>query len=78
MKPTISELQPLFYKALGKKADITENTIKKDMPLWDSINHITLISEIQDHFKITFKISEIQKIDSVKTLMEILDTKLPG
>ncbi len=76
MKPTISELQPLFYKALGKRADITESTVKKDMPIWDSINHITLINEIQDHYNVTFKISEIQRIDSVKTLMEILETKL--
>ena len=77
MKTTISELQPLFYKALGKKADITESTIKRDMPIWDSINHITLINEIQDHYKISFKISEIQRIDSLKTLLEIMETKLP-
>ncbi|MGP8214578.1 MAG: acyl carrier protein [Bacteroidia bacterium] len=76
MKPTISELQQLFYKALGKKADIDENTVKKDMSLWDSINHITLISEIQDYYKISFSISEIQKIDSVKTLLEIIEKKL--
>ncbi|HXP48668.1 MAG TPA: acyl carrier protein [Bacteroidia bacterium] len=76
MKPTISELQQLFYNALGKKADITENTVKKDMVMWDSINHITLINEIQDHYKITFKISEIQRINSVKELMEIIEQKL--
>jgi acyl carrier protein len=76
MKPTISELQQLFYNALGKKADITENTVKKDMVIWDSINHITLINEVQDHYKVTFKISEIQRINSVKELMEIIEQKL--
>ena len=76
MKPTISELQQLFYNALGKKADITEDTVKKDMVIWDSINHITLINEVQDHYKVTFKISEIQRINSVKELMEIIEQKL--
>ncbi|HTB32751.1 MAG TPA: acyl carrier protein [Bacteroidia bacterium] len=75
MKPTISELQPLFYKALGKKADITENTTRKDMPLWDSINHINLIMDIQDFYKVSFNTSDIQKIDSVKNLIEILEKK---
>ena len=76
MKPTISELQQLFDRALGKKITITETSAKKDMPVWDSINHITLINEIQDHYKIRFTISEIQRIDSVKSLLEILDKKL--
>ncbi len=75
MKPTISELQPLFYKAFGKKADITENTTRKDMSLWDSINHISLIMEIQDHYKITFATPDIQKIDSVKTLLDMIEKK---
>jgi len=76
MKPTISELQPLFYKALGKKAEITESTTRKGMPIWDSINHISLIMELQDHFKVSFNTTEIQKIDSVNTLAEILEKKL--
>ena len=76
MKPTISDLQLLFYKALGKKADITESAIKKDMPLWDSVNHINLIIELGDHYNISFTTTEIQKIDSVKILLEILERKL--
>ncbi len=76
MKPTISELQQVFYNALGKKATISENTVKKDLPLWDSINHITLISELQEHYKVSFTVSEIQRIDSVKALVDILEKKL--
>jgi acyl carrier protein len=75
MKPTISELQPLFYRALGKKADITENTTRKNMPLWDSINHINLIMDVQDFYKVAFNTTEIQEIDSVQHLIEILEKK---
>lgn len=76
MRPTISELQPLFLRALGKKATITESTIRKDMSSWDSISHIGLIMEIQDHYKVSFNTTEIQKIDSVSMLMDMLEKKL--
>ena len=45
------------------------------MPLWDSINHINLIMDIQDFYKVSFNTSDIQKIDSVKNLIEILEKK---
>jgi acyl carrier protein len=43
---------------------------------WDSLSHITIISEIEEEFKIKFKLKELNKLKNIGSLIEIVQSKL--
>jgi acyl carrier protein len=75
MNITISELQDIFQSALDEPVIITEETKRDDVESWDSINHLNLIVELEDKLKISFTKEEIEHLDSVKQLIDIIQSK---
>ena len=60
-----------------------EDSFREDMPPedieeWDSLSHMTLVSEIEKEFGVTMEIDEISEMDSVKNVVEVLKKKLGG
>lgn len=51
---------------------------KDDLKSWDSIGHLNLIVEIEDQLGITFQIEEIEKIDSLASLLTLINIKANG
>jgi acyl carrier protein len=51
---------------------------KDDLKSWDSIAHLNLIVEIEDQLGITFQIEEIEKIDSLASLLTLINIKANG
>ena len=43
---------------------------------WDSLSHISIISEIEEEFKIRFKLKELNKLKNIGSLIEIVQSKL--
>jgi len=44
-----------------------------DVDLWDSLNHLRLITAIEVEFDVTFSMSDIQSIDSISKLNELVE-----
>lgn len=44
---------------------VTDTTTSNDIEDWDSLIHITLVSEIEDEFDIHFKMKEVTKMKDV-------------
>jgi len=76
MKTSLEEIQKIVNAAFQVNVKIKEDTQRKSLPLWDSRSHITLIYELEDFYKVSFTIPEIEQIDSIKILREILEKKL--
>lgn len=55
---------------------LKEETTANDVEDWDSLSHIQLIVEIEKHFKIKFKASEIQNLKNVGGMCEIILKKI--
>lgn len=47
-----------------------------DVDAWDSLNHINLMSAIENEFKIRFALGELQKIKNVDVLIEMIMKKI--
>ena len=65
--------QDIFIKSLsinGKKFD--ENIKYNEIPEWDSIGHMTLISGLEEEFNISMETDDIVDFSSFKKGMEIL------
>ena len=65
--------QDIFIKSLsinGKKFD--ENIKYNEIPEWDSIGHMTLISGLEEGFTISMETDDIVDFSSFKKGMDIL------
>jgi acyl carrier protein len=49
---------------------------RREIPLWDSLQHAQLILELQKEFKIRFTTDEILCGDSYATMLKMLQQKL--
>jgi len=63
-----------FVEGLGVDESKVEETLKyNDIPEWDSIGHMTLISNLEEKFKITIETDDIVDFSSFKKGKEILN-----
>ena len=68
-----NKYQDIFIKSLdmdSKKFD--ENIKYNDIPEWDSIGHMTLISGLEEGFKISIETDDVIDFSSFKKGYEIL------
>ncbi|HJP17143.1 MAG: hypothetical protein CMD96_06955 [Gammaproteobacteria bacterium] len=63
----------LFSSVLDvKKEKITVETSMDDLPEWDSLAHISLVSAIEEEFKVSMSMDEITSMLSIKSAIEII------
>jgi len=66
----------IFIESLSIKSDAFSEEIKyNDVPEWDSIGHMTLMSELEEEFKITLETDDIIDFSSYKKGIELLGSK---
>ena len=63
-------------KSLSIEPNAFSEEIKyNDVPEWDSIGHMTLMSALEDEFKITLETDDIIDFSSYKKGIELLGSK---
>ena len=67
-----------YKKTFIKSLSIDENSFKdtleyNEIPEWDSIGHMTLMSGLEEEFKITLETDDIVDFSSFKKGIEILN-----
>ena len=66
----------IFIETLSLKEELVNDNLKyNDVPEWDSIGHMTLISGIEEEFKISMETDDIIDFSSYKKGIEILESK---
>lgn len=69
----LKTLNLIFKKVLNdKKLDLKYSTKTKDIKKWDSLNHVKIILECEKRFKIKFNMNDINKINNVKSLVNLI------
>ena len=56
-----------------KKSDLNEHFTYKDVEQWDSLCHLTLISELEDAFGVMFETDDILHFGGYENGMKILE-----
>lgn len=70
---SVKKYKQIFAKVFSLKEDYNFNNLKyQDIPEWDSIGHMTLISELENAFKISIDTDDIVDFSSFKKGQEIL------
>jgi acyl carrier protein len=58
-----------------KESDYNENLTSNDIVSWDSLRQMDLINSLEEEFEIALDMEDIIKINSIKTIIEVLNNK---
>lgn len=53
--------------------EITDNTTANDIEDWDSLTHITLISEVETAFNFKFSMKDVLNMKNVGEMLDLLE-----
>lgn len=77
MENILQKLNEIFIDVLdNKNIKLTRETTAADVEEWDSLNHIHLVVEIEDFYKISFTSGEMQNWKTVGELCDNIAAKL--
>lgn len=66
-------LKKVFH---SNEISITELTTAKDIHGWDSLTHMTVIAELEEHFAIQFTFDEVSDFNCIGDIMQAITEKL--
>ena len=66
------KLNEVFSDVFDEEIIVTENTTAADIDEWDSLTHITLISEVEDVFGIKFSMKDVLGMKNVGEMADII------
>lgn len=71
-----SKIQDIFRKVFDdNQLIINETMTANDVDKWDSLSHLTMISEVENTFGIRFKLKELIKMKNVGDLLALVKEK---
>ncbi len=66
----------IFLKIFGPKTKVEASVTVEEMKGWDSLIHVKLIDAIEKEFQISFSVSEIMSLETVGSMISLVQEKL--
>lgn len=57
-------------------SEVSENSTVGDFPQWDSVGHLSILSQVEEAFDISFEPEEMMEMEDVKDIVEAVNGKL--
>jgi acyl carrier protein len=67
------EIEGIFADVFKYNGQITPETSQRDVPKWDSLQHIALVTAIEQSFGISLSMDEMVEMRTVADICKILD-----
>ena len=75
---TLTKVREVFKSAFDiDPQSVTMETSASDVPGWDSVGHLTLASNLEQAFGITFDVDELMEMENGREILRIIEAKLP-
>ncbi len=69
----LTSLQPIFREIFkNKKLILKKDLSAENVKNWDSLNHLTLIVEIEKKYRCNFTVKEISELNNVGDFVNLL------
>ena len=68
-----AKLNEVFTDVFDEEITVTDATTAADIADWDSLTHITLISEVEDAFDIKFSMKDVLGLNNVGEMVDIIE-----
>ncbi len=73
----LRRVNEIFWDVFDDESiEVTEETTAADIEDWDSLTHITLISEIEDEFGFTFAMKDVLGMKNVGEMLDIIEDQM--
>ncbi len=73
----IKEVNKIFIEVFEDDSIVLhDNMTTEDIPVWDSLNHIQMITTVEKHFKIRFDLNELLNFKDVGDLCRGIKGKM--
>jgi acyl carrier protein len=56
--------------------DLTDTTLAAEVPGWDSLSHINVVTAVEKNFGVRFKNVEVLRLKNIGDLQRLVDSKL--
>ena len=77
MEQIQSEIQDVFRRVFGNDTLIvTPKTTQEDIEAWDSLEHINILSIIEQQYGIKFNLNEVMEIKTVGDIIDLIARKV--
>lgn len=67
------KLNEVFSDIFDEDITVTDGTTSADIADWDSLTHITLISEVEDTFDMKFSMKDVLGMKNVGEMADIIE-----
>ena len=67
------KLNEVFSDVFDEDITVTDETTSADIAEWDSLTHITLISEVEDAFGMKFSMKDVLGMQNVGEMADIIE-----
>lgn len=57
-------------------SEVNENSTVGDFPAWDSVGHLSILSNVEEAFDISFEPEEMMEMEDVKDIVAAVNAKL--
>ena len=75
MNEIYERLNKVFADVFDEDITVTPDTTAADIEDWDSLTHITLVSAIEDEFRMKFSMKEVVGMNNVGELADIVASR---
>ncbi len=73
----LGKVQEAFKAAFDvDPQQVTMDTNASDIPLWDSVGHLSLASNLEEVFGISLDVDELMEMESVREIVRVITPKL--
>ena len=67
------KLNEVFSDVFDEEITVTPETTSSDIEEWDSLTHITLISEVEETFGVKFSMKDVLGMKNVGEMSDIIE-----
>ncbi|MCI6435662.1 MAG: acyl carrier protein [Clostridiales bacterium] len=67
------KLNEVFSDVFDEEITVTPETTSSDIEEWDSLTHITLISEVEETFGVKFSMKDVLGMKNVGEMADIIE-----
>jgi acyl carrier protein len=72
----VDQLREVFAKSFSIPVDsINDNVSRENLEAWTSLNHLLLVTDVEEQLGIRFTTDEVLKIHNYRDLREIVSAK---
>lgn len=77
MEEILPKIQKAFSESFGIEATtVTLETAPASVPGWDSMGHLTLATNLEQAFGVSFDVDELMEMENVKAIVRIIQGKM--